>query len=110
MGMNGKEFSFVKNRAVIIQFAKPTVFTVKRKLPYGIGAKRKPKTFFVVSTVCPRGSIAEWNEEFPDAQVSVGDVVREVNGVKGSASEVKTMLAKDPDDEKDLLVFHYLAR
>jgi len=61
----------------------------------------------VVSEVHPAGSIKKWNEKFPDMQVSVGDVLREVNGVKGSECGVQTMLADDPFQEKEILVFHY---
>merc|ERR1719240_891206 len=100
---SGKEFLYVKSRAIVLKVTKPSIYTVKGKSPFGLGMKLRldsHKTFFVVS-------IQQWNKEFPDRQVSAGDVVREVNGVKGSAGEVLKMLANDPDEEKELLVFHY---
>merc|ERR1712137_262597 len=111
--IKGNEFLNAKKmrkRAVVLQFTKPSIHTVKAKLPYGLGWKRRlnsDKTFFVVGEVYPEGSIQQWNEKFPDSQVSIGDIVRGVNGVKGSASEVKKMMADDPDEEKELLIFHY---
>jgi len=108
--ISGKEFLHVKSRAVVLQVTKPSIYSVKGKAPYGIGMKKRPdsdKTFFVVSHLYPTGSIEEWNEEFPDMPVSIGDIVREVNGVKGSAAEVQNMLANDPDEEKELLIFHF---
>jgi len=106
----GNEFSLMKNRAVVLRFTKPSVYTVKGKGRYGIDQLRErnsDRPFFVVSKVHPVGSIRQWNEEFPDMQVSVGDVLREVNGVKGSACGVKRMLTMNPDEEKRILVFHY---
>jgi len=47
----------------------------------------------------PTGSIEEWNKEFPEMPVFVREVVREVNGVEGSAAEVQKMLVDDPDTE-----------
>merc|ERR1712007_307439 len=109
----GNELLHVNSRAVRLQITKPSIYTVKGKAPYGVGTRsrlKSDKTFFVVSKVYPEGSIEQWNEENPDLRVSVGDVVREVNMVKGSLLEVKNMLAKDPDEEKELLVFHYADR
>merc|ERR1712137_142704 len=108
--VSGDELLYLKRRAVVLQFTKPSIYTVKGKAPYGISTKRAPnsdKTFFVVSKISQEGSIGQWNEEFPSRRVSIGDVLLEVNGVKGSASEVQTMLAHDPDEEKEILVFHY---
>jgi len=108
--IKGNEFLDIKNRAVVLQFTKPSIYTVKGKAPYGIQVKRKrfsDLTFFVVNSVLSTGSIEQWNNEFPHMQVSVGDVVREVNGVEGSSSEVQMMLASSSVEEKDLLVFHY---
>jgi len=107
---NGMEFLHVKSRAVVLNVTKPSMYIVKGKAPFGLGIKRRPnfdKAFCVVNTVFPTGSIRQWNNKFPDRRVSVGDVVREVNGVKGSAVEVRRMLTDDPDEEKELLVFHY---
>jgi len=108
--ISGQELLHMKSYAVVLEVNKPSIYSVKGKAPYGIGMKRKPdddKTFFVVSHLYPEGSIAKWNEEFPNMPVSIGDIVREVNGVQGSAAEVQKMLATDPDEEKDLLVFHF---
>jgi len=108
--ISGRELLHVTRRAVVLEVTKPSIYSVKAKAPYGIGWKRKQyhdKTFFVVSDLCPEGSIEKWNEEFPDMPVSIGDIVREVNGVEGSAVEVLKMLVNDPDEEKDLLVFHF---
>merc|ERR1712137_1457214 len=85
--INGDELSKVKSRAVVLQLVKPSIYTVKGKAPYGLATRRKrntDKTFYVVSNVYPAGSIEKWNNENPDMCVSVGDIVREVNGVKGS--------------------------
>jgi len=108
---HGNELLYVQSRAVVLQVTKPLIYTVKGKAPYGVGLKMRPncdKTFFVVSNVYA-GSIEHWNEENPDMRVSIGDVVREVNGVKGSAVEVEKMLLNDPNNEKEFLVFHYPA-
>merc|ERR1712137_768957 len=107
--IKGNELLSVKSRAVVLQLTKPSIYTVKGKVPFGIGLKRHAyrKTFFVVNTVYQDGSIKQWNGEFPDRQVSAGDIIREVNGVKGSETEVATMLAKGQNEEKDLLIFHY---
>merc|ERR1712007_68856 len=107
---SGMEFLHVKSRAVVLKVSRPSIYIVKGNAPFGVGMKRRPnfdKTFYVVSTVFSVGSIQQWNKEFPDRQVSAGDVVREVNGVKGSAIEVQKMLENNPDEEKELLVFHY---
>jgi len=107
--ISGKELLHMNRRAVVLKVSKPSIYSVKAKAPYGIGWKRKSdtdKTFFVVSALSP-GSIEKWNEEFPDMPVSIGDIVREVNGVEGSAMEVLKMLASDPDEEKNLLVYHF---
>merc|ERR1719454_190018 len=107
--ISGKEFMHVKSRAVVLEVTKPSIYSVRGKAPYGIGMKRPDtdKTFFVVSHLYPTGSIEKWNEEFPDMPVSIGDIVREVDGVKGSAVEVQNMLANAPDEEKELLIFHF---
>merc|ERR1712137_1279973 len=107
--ISGKEFLKVKSRAVVLEVTKPSIYGVKANAPYGIGMMRpdKDKTFFVVSHIYPTGSIEKWNEEFPDMLVSIGDIVREVDGIKGSAAEVQRMLANEPDEEKELLVFHF---
>merc|ERR1712007_94326 len=108
--ISGKELLHVKCRAVVLKVTKPSIYIVKVKAPYGIGLKGKAdkdKSFFMVSALYREGSIEKWNEEFPDMPVSIGDIVREVNGVKGSAAEVKKMLENDLNEEKDLLVFHY---
>merc|ERR1712007_292794 len=108
--ISGNEFLEVKNRVTVIQITKPSNYTMKGKGPYGIAAKRKlfyDKTFFVVSKIHPVGSVHQWNKEFPDMRVSIGDVVREVNGLQGSSSEVQMMMASNPGEEKELLIFHY---
>jgi len=108
--ISGKEFLHMKCRAVFLEVTKPSICRVKVRAPYGISVRRRPgtdKTFFVVSNLYPAGSIQKWNQEFPDMKVSVGDIVREVDGVKGSALEVQKMLANDPDKEKELLVFRF---
>merc|ERR1719152_952760 len=114
--ISGKEFSHVTSRRVLLEVTKPSIYSVKGKAPYGIGMKRRTdrdKTFFVVSHLYPTGSIVEWNREHPEMPVSIGDIVREVNGVKGSAIEVQKMLANaqdqenDTDKEKELLIFHF---
>merc|ERR1712007_118747 len=108
--VDSNDFLHLKNHAIVLKFTKPLVYTVKGKAPYGIGVSRKPnsdKSFYVVSKVLPVGSMQQWNKEFPDMQVSIGDVLREVDGVKGNACEVHTMLASDPDEEKEIWVFHY---
>merc|ERR1719502_1704325 len=77
--VNGNEFVHLKNRAIVLKFTKPMVYTVKGKAPYGIGMLRKrncDKAFFVVSRVHPVGSMEQWNKEFPDMQVSAGNVPR----------------------------------
>merc|ERR1712007_122891 len=107
---HGNELLHVKSRAVVLQVTKPLIYTIKAKAPYGVGMRRRPnhdKAFFVVSIVYTAGSIRQWNEENPDMRVSVGDIVTEVNGVRCSAIEVNNMLLSDPDEEKELLVFHY---
>merc|ERR1712196_379165 len=75
--VSGDEFLHLTHRAVVLQFTKPLIYTVKGKAPYGMSTKRAPnsdKTFFVVSKISQGGSIGQWNEEFPNRQVSIGDV------------------------------------
>merc|ERR1712007_388785 len=108
--ISGKEFSHVTSSRVRLEVTKPLIYSVKGKAPYGIGIKRRAdtdNTFFVVSHVNQNGSIEEWNKDFPEMPVSIGDIIREVDGVKCSAAEVQKMLAIDPDNEKELLVFHF---
>jgi len=108
--ISGKEFSHVTSSRVLLEVTKPSIYSVKAKAPFGIGMKRRAnsdKTYFVVSHLNPTGSIEEWNKEFPEMPVSIGDIVREVDGVQGSAAEVQQMLANDPDKEKALLIFHF---
>merc|ERR1712007_226163 len=106
--MSGREFSHVTSNGILLEVTKPSIYSVKGKAPFGVGMKRRTdKTFFVVSYVNPTGSIEEWNKEFPEMPVCVGDIIREVNGVKGSAAEVQKMLANDPDIEKELQIFHF---
>merc|ERR1719502_2195254 len=81
--VNGNEFLHVKSRALVLQFTKPVMYYVKGKAPYGVGMLRKRNSdslFFVVSRIRNSGCIKQWNKEFPDMQVSIGDVIREVNG------------------------------
>jgi len=108
--VSGRELLHMERRAVVLKVTKPSIYSVKAKAPYGIPVKRKPdndKTFFMVRALRLDGSIEKWNEEFPDRPVSIGDIVREVNGVEGSAAEVQKMLVTDPDEEKDLLIYHF---
>merc|ERR1719231_394161 len=75
----GNEFLHVDSRAIVLIVAKPSIHTVRGTAPYGISRKQRTgsdETFFVVSKVHPVGSIPQWNEEFPDMRVSVGDIVR----------------------------------
>merc|ERR1712137_997573 len=108
--ISGNEFLELKSRAIVLQVTKPSTYTVRGRAPFGIAVKKRPncdKAFFVVSSVLPDGSIERWNAQFPNMQVSAGDVIRAVNGVKGLAVEVQKMLGNEPDEEKEFLVFHY---
>lgn len=109
---SGRELEQIDCRAIVLKLAKPSIYTVTIKAKFGMSTKTKrdpdfDKPFFVIATILPVGSIAQWNKDCPDKLVSVGDIVRAVNGVKGTAREVQHMLATSSDEPKELLIFHY---
>merc|ERR1712007_3710 len=108
----GRELDQIDCRAIVLKLVKPSIYTVAIKAKFGMSMKMKrdpnfDKPFFVIATILPLGSIAQWNDDCPDKLVSIGDIVRAVNGVKGTAVEVQHMLASNVDEPKELLIFHY---
>jgi hypothetical protein len=52
------------------------------------------------------GSIMEWNQQHQDLQVTAGDRIAEVNGVRGDGSALRDTLLKQDNVELRILVAH----
>merc|ERR1719152_24292 len=104
--LTNTELKTVPCRAILLKLTKPCVYCVTAKSPFGIIAWMSNKSFFVVKSISMLGSVQKWNDECPDKPVSVGDIILGVNGVKGTAFEVKKML-ENGDGELQLMILHF---
>lgn len=98
---------FKTARHLNVMFQRPRTFRVtldKNSRMLGMMFKVKEDVDELMVINVTEGRCREWNQEHPDEQIMVGDIIREVNGLTGAAQMTQ---AVTEEDHLELVLHHH---